>query len=234
VAIPRGGPEARAVVRQIGEAVRRACVEAALAGYEAASISGLCREGAFEAALSSMRRLDVEALAQEVAQADLDREAPPAAAGAVAATGALAAAVLEGAAAASAHSGPNAFFARARAVASRAAALHASLGAASRGGAGAPGSVIAMDTLVEIATRCAQVATLAAEVAAQGHAAGRRDAETSLQLAARAAECALAAAEDDLRGAPESDWTRSTRRRLWRAGLLLRRALPGAGDTALD
>jgi hypothetical protein len=225
VAIPRGGPEARAVVRQIGEAVRRACVEAALAGYEAASISGLCREGAFEAALSSMRRLDVEAL---------DREAPPAAAGAVAATGALAAAVLEGAAAASAHSGPNAFFARARAVASRAAALHASLGAASRGGAGAPGSVIAMDTLVEIATRCAQVATLAAEVAAQGHAAGRRDAETSLQLAARAAECALAAAEDDLRGAPESDWTRSTRRRLWRAGLLLRRALPGAGDTALD
>jgi hypothetical protein len=52
--------------RQLAEAVREACVEAAIAGYESAGIAGLCGEGAFEAAISAIRMLDLgelEALA---------------------------------------------------------------------------------------------------------------------------------------------------------------------------
>lgn len=44
----------------IAEQVRKACVEAAVAGYEDASISGLCAEGALEAAISAMERIDLE------------------------------------------------------------------------------------------------------------------------------------------------------------------------------
>lgn len=46
--------------RRIAEATRQACIEAALAGYESAAISGLCHEGAWENAISAMRRLDLE------------------------------------------------------------------------------------------------------------------------------------------------------------------------------
>jgi formiminotetrahydrofolate cyclodeaminase len=42
----------------VAEAIRDACVAAALAGYEDALVSGLCREGAWEAAISAVRRLD--------------------------------------------------------------------------------------------------------------------------------------------------------------------------------
>ena len=42
--------------------VRRACVEAAIDGYERAAMSGLCREGAWEAAVSAMRMVDLAAL----------------------------------------------------------------------------------------------------------------------------------------------------------------------------
>ena len=44
------------------ERIRDACIAAAIAGYEDAAISGLCHEGAFEAAISAMRRLDLDAL----------------------------------------------------------------------------------------------------------------------------------------------------------------------------
>lgn len=47
----------------IARAVRDACIQTALSAYEDASISGLCGEGAFEAAISAMRMLDVEAIA---------------------------------------------------------------------------------------------------------------------------------------------------------------------------
>ncbi len=47
----------------IAEAVRMACIRAAIDGYENASISGLCAEGAFEAAISAIRMLDLERLA---------------------------------------------------------------------------------------------------------------------------------------------------------------------------
>jgi|GEM_PF-4823812 len=44
------------------EAVRSACIEAALSGYERALISGLCQEGAFEAAISAVRMVDLDSL----------------------------------------------------------------------------------------------------------------------------------------------------------------------------
>ena len=46
---------------EIAEAVRAACIEAAVNGYENAAMSGLCAEGAFEAAVSAMRMLDLKA-----------------------------------------------------------------------------------------------------------------------------------------------------------------------------
>ena len=46
--------------RQLAEAVRAACLEAALRGYADARMSGLCHEGAWEAAVGAVRMLDVE------------------------------------------------------------------------------------------------------------------------------------------------------------------------------
>jgi hypothetical protein len=45
--------------QKIAEAVRRACVEAALAAYEDAQVRGLCREGAWEVAIEAVRSLDI-------------------------------------------------------------------------------------------------------------------------------------------------------------------------------
>lgn len=56
--------DAAAERRRLAESVRQACVAAALAGYEDAAQSGLCHEGAWEAAVSAIRRLDVAALAE--------------------------------------------------------------------------------------------------------------------------------------------------------------------------
>lgn len=46
--------------RRIAEAVRAASVQAALAAYEQAAISGLCHEGAWECAIGAIRALNVE------------------------------------------------------------------------------------------------------------------------------------------------------------------------------
>ncbi len=48
--------------RRIAEAMREACVNAALQGYEEAGISGLCEEGRLECAISAIRTVDVEAV----------------------------------------------------------------------------------------------------------------------------------------------------------------------------
>lgn len=53
----------------LGDAVRRACIEAALAAYEDAGIAGLCAEGRWEAAISALQSLDVERIAGEHASA---------------------------------------------------------------------------------------------------------------------------------------------------------------------
>ncbi|MEW5957976.1 MAG: acetyltransferase [Chloroflexota bacterium] len=50
--------------RRLAEAVRRACLEAAQAGYEQAGWDGLCREGAWECALEAIRSLDLEEIIQ--------------------------------------------------------------------------------------------------------------------------------------------------------------------------
>ena len=42
------------------EAVRQACLEAARESFESASLSGLCHEGAVEAALDAIRALDLD------------------------------------------------------------------------------------------------------------------------------------------------------------------------------
>ncbi|MDE2090908.1 MAG: acetyltransferase [Gammaproteobacteria bacterium] len=53
--------------KRLAEAVRQACLRAASEGYESASISGLCHEGAMEAAFDAIRRLDLETVLQAVA-----------------------------------------------------------------------------------------------------------------------------------------------------------------------
>jgi len=45
---------------ELAEEVRKACLEAARVGFREASISGLCTEGAMEAAVGSIQSLDLE------------------------------------------------------------------------------------------------------------------------------------------------------------------------------
>lgn len=47
---------------QLAGAIRDACVQAALDGYEQAQIAGLCHEGAWECAVDAMRRVDLDAI----------------------------------------------------------------------------------------------------------------------------------------------------------------------------
>lgn len=50
---------------QLAEQVREACINTALQAYEAAAMSGLCGEGALEAAVSAMRMLDLSAIGRK-------------------------------------------------------------------------------------------------------------------------------------------------------------------------
>lgn len=50
---------------ELAERIREACVEAALDGYQDAAMAGLCDEGAQEAAISAIRRLDLHVLLQD-------------------------------------------------------------------------------------------------------------------------------------------------------------------------
>lgn len=50
--------------------IRDECIRTALAAYESAAMSGLCGEGAFEAAISAMRMLDVKPLVEQRAPGD--------------------------------------------------------------------------------------------------------------------------------------------------------------------
>ena len=43
----------------LADAVRQACIEAALTAYETARTDGLCHEGAWECAIDAMRALDI-------------------------------------------------------------------------------------------------------------------------------------------------------------------------------
>lgn len=45
---------------QVAEKVKEACIQAAKKGFKDASMSGLCNEGAMEAAVSAIQRLDLK------------------------------------------------------------------------------------------------------------------------------------------------------------------------------
>jgi len=88
------------------EALRRALLDAALAAYEDAGLSGLCAEGRWEAAIDAMRALDLSSLAAPAADLTTSlapiitsigaASAPPPSGGSVAASaGALAAALTQ-------------------------------------------------------------------------------------------------------------------------------------------
>ena len=49
----------------LAEVVRRACLEAAARGYEDAAISGLCHEGAIQAALDAIRMIELQPLLEQ-------------------------------------------------------------------------------------------------------------------------------------------------------------------------
>jgi len=55
--------------QRLAEAVRAACLKAAKEGYEQASASGLCHEGAVEASLGAVGMLDLKALLAELERA---------------------------------------------------------------------------------------------------------------------------------------------------------------------
>ncbi|MCW8919653.1 MAG: acetyltransferase [Gammaproteobacteria bacterium] len=63
---------ARAQQLALAEAVRRACIDAARNGYRRAAISGLCPEGAQEAALGAIEMANLEPIiaALEMATSD--------------------------------------------------------------------------------------------------------------------------------------------------------------------
>lgn len=45
---------------QLAEAVKQACIEAAREGFQDASMSGLCSDGAMEAAIGAIQKLDIK------------------------------------------------------------------------------------------------------------------------------------------------------------------------------
>lgn len=59
---------------QRAEAVRQACIAAALQAYEDAGVSGLCHEGRWEYAVDAMRRLPLRPLVQALLLAAEDEE----------------------------------------------------------------------------------------------------------------------------------------------------------------
>ena len=50
--------------QQLAEAVRAACIKAALDAYEEGGVLGLCAEGRWEYAISTLQQLDLEPLIQ--------------------------------------------------------------------------------------------------------------------------------------------------------------------------
>jgi hypothetical protein len=54
--------------RELAERVRAALIDGALAAHEDARVRGLCAEGAWEATLSALRKLDLEAVCRAACQ----------------------------------------------------------------------------------------------------------------------------------------------------------------------
>jgi hypothetical protein len=64
------------IANPTADAIRRALIDAAEAAYEDAGIQGLCAEGRWEAAVSAMRAVDVEAVAMGAVQPSTSNESP--------------------------------------------------------------------------------------------------------------------------------------------------------------
>ena len=56
-------------LHDVAEAVRAACVRAALDGYEQAGFGGMCEEGRWEMVVDALKTLDVDAIIAETAGA---------------------------------------------------------------------------------------------------------------------------------------------------------------------
>lgn len=239
------------------ERIRDACVEAAIAGYEDAAISGLCHEGAFEAAISAIRRLDLDALKapaiEPAARGEGLREAtaglvrrftapgPPVAGSAVAINAALAAGLVAWAARVTAERGAKAFRRRATTLARRAERLADVLGERADDDAQIVARALsgdargerwgeALESVLGLGDEAARVATLAAELAGHASPTIRGDVRVALEIASNACACAGRLAEENLRSIPDPEQTRRARRRLWRTELLVRRARLALGE----
>ncbi|MCC6578966.1 MAG: acetyltransferase [Phycisphaeraceae bacterium] len=70
-----GRPESRQALHAAAEAVRRACLRAAMDGYERAGLGGLCEEGRWEMVIDAIRSLDVDAIVREDAAGSKTSEA---------------------------------------------------------------------------------------------------------------------------------------------------------------
>lgn len=55
-------------IEQLAQALRAACMQAAIRAYEEAGIQGLCYEGRWEAAVSAMESLDLHKIIQQLEQ----------------------------------------------------------------------------------------------------------------------------------------------------------------------
>ena len=51
---------------ELAEQVREECIKAARQGFRDASMSGLCSEGAMEAAISAMQKINVRKIAEKM------------------------------------------------------------------------------------------------------------------------------------------------------------------------
>ena len=56
--------------RDLAEAIRQACIAAALEAHEQAGVSGLCLEGRWEVAIDAIRSLDLGVLLAQIAPDD--------------------------------------------------------------------------------------------------------------------------------------------------------------------
>ncbi|MEZ4289103.1 MAG: hypothetical protein R3E53_00685 [Myxococcota bacterium] len=172
---------------------------------------------------------------------------PPAAGNGAAVTGAIAAGLLQRAAGHAEEHGAEAHRPRARRIRRRAAILSSALAAAAR--QDVVGNLLdtherdgsrrsrarAAESVLEIATRCSQIAALAAEIAPHARGAFRLDVDVALRLSWSASQSAIDLFEANLPPDDEgSEWLREERRRAWRVRLLLRRASAGIRPSGSD
>ena len=62
-------------ILRIAEAVRQACLVAALRAYEDAGVSGLCHEGRWEYVIDTLRHLELRTIVQQALPVERSAEA---------------------------------------------------------------------------------------------------------------------------------------------------------------